>query len=184
VTVCRRENASPKVRYNIRDLGHVVRLPALRTALAGCGLSLDELPPRADLPLLFLYGRADDAVPYYGCKVTPANVEEAVYSVPELARRVQAFALVLTEDEQAEKRLAIALELNEGAEAPGEVDELRERVVARLAELNQDFREAARFMPAAARPTLELHPAGTGPFAGHDIRLKRRYVVSERPPPA
>ena len=177
VTVCRRENASPKVRYNIRDLGHVVRLPELRRALASFGLSIDDLPPRADLPLLFLYGRADDAVAYYGCKITPANVEEAVYSVPELAGLVQAFALVLTEDENAEKRLAIALELNEGARPPADVGRLRDQVVERLAEVNQDFREAARFMPAAARPTLELHAAGTGPFAGHDVRLKRRYVI-------
>src|SRR5207302_10310390 len=131
VTVCRRENASPKVRYDIRDLGHVVRLPELRRLLARCGLSLDDLPPRADLPLLFLYGRADDAVPYYGCKITPANVEEAVYSVPELAERVQAFALVLMEDERAEKRLAIALELNEGVPPPADVDGLRRRVVER-----------------------------------------------------
>ena len=177
ITLCRRENAAPKVRYNIRDLGHVVRLRELRRALTRCGLSMDDLPGRPDLPLLFLYGRADDAVPYYGCKITPANVEEAVYSLPELAQRVQAFALVLTEDEQAEKRLAIALELNEGAQSPADVEGLREPVVERLAEVNQDFREAVSFMPAAARPTLELHPAGTGPFAGHDVRLKRRYVV-------
>ena len=97
--------------------------------------------------------------------------------MPELAQRVQAFALVLTEDEQAEKRLAIALELNEGTPPPADVEGLRERVVERLAEVNQDFREAVSFMPAAARPTLELHPAGTGPFAGHDVRLKRRYVI-------
>ncbi|HEX6700967.1 MAG TPA: hypothetical protein VF101_09580 [Gaiellaceae bacterium] len=177
VTLCRRENTAPKVRYNIRDLGHVVRLRELRRALAGCGLAFDDLPPHADLPLLFLYGRADDAVPYYGCKVTPANVEEAVYSVPELAGLVQAFALVLTEDERAEKRLTIALELNEGAQPPADVEGLRDRVVERLGELNQDFREASRFMPADARPKLDLHPAGTGPFAGHDIRLKRRYVI-------
>jgi hypothetical protein len=42
--------------------------------------------------------------------------------------------------------------------------------------VNQDFREASRFIPAGFEPTLELHPEGTGPFAGHDVRLKRHYV--------
>ena len=98
--------------------------------------------------------------------------------MPELAGLVQAFALVLTADENAEKRLAIALELNEGAPPPADVEGLRECVVERLAEVNQDFREAVSFIPAAARPTLELHPAGAGPFAGHDVRLKRRYVLA------
>ena len=69
------------------------------------------------------------------------------------------------------------LELNEGARPPADVERLRDQVVERLAEVNQDFREAARFMPAAARPALELHAPGAGPFAGHDVRLKRRYVI-------
>jgi phenylacetate-CoA ligase len=177
ITLCRRENAAPKVRYNIRDLGHVLRLPELRRALGRCGLTISELPPHPDLPLLFLYGRADDAVAYYGCKVTPANVEEAVYSIAELAGQVQAFALVVTEDPCAEKRLTIALELNADTSPPADVARLSERIVERLAELNQDFREALRFMPGSARPRLDLHPSGTGPFAGHDIRLKRRYIM-------
>jgi phenylacetate-CoA ligase len=177
VTLCRRANAAPKIRYDIRDLGHAVRLPELRRALADCGLSLAALPPPVDLPLLFLYGRADSSVPYYGCKVTLAAVEEAVYSVPELATAVQAFALVLSEDEHAEKRLAIALELNANAVAPADLESARERVLERLRELDQDFREAARFMPPTALPMLETHAAGTGPFAGHDVRLKRRYVI-------
>jgi hypothetical protein len=82
----------------------------------------------------------------------------------------------VSEDEQATKRLAIALELHEGAAAPAEDDELRKRVLARLADLNQDYREASRFMPPESVPTLELHPAGEGPFAGYDVRLKRHYV--------
>ena len=49
-------------------------------------------------------------------------------------------------------------------------------MLGRLAELNQDYREAQRFMPVEARPTLEWHAHGTGPFAGADIRLKRHYV--------
>jgi phenylacetate-CoA ligase len=176
VTLCRRGNAAPKIRYNIRDLGHVVRIPELKRAFAECGLAFADLPSGAsDLPLLFLYGRADDSVAYYGSKVTPANVEEAVFSIPELAGSVGSFALLVSEDAEANKRLAIALELVASA---GSLDPLalRDRVIERLTASNQDFREAVRFMPTEAVPTLELHAAGTGPFAGHDVRLKRHYV--------
>jgi phenylacetate-CoA ligase len=176
VTLCRRTNAAPKIRYNIRDLGHPVRFPELARALADCGLSLLELPaPAADLPLLLLYGRADDAIAYYGSKVTPADVEAAVFSIPNLAAAVNSFALLVSEDEDANKRLAIALELLARHPAPEDAA-LRDVVIERLAAVNQDFREAVRFMPAAAVPTVELHPFETGPFAGHDVRLKRRYV--------
>jgi phenylacetate-CoA ligase len=177
VTLCRTRNAAPKIRYNIRDLGHVVRLPELRAALAESGIEPRELAPRhSDLPLLFLYGRADAAVPYFGCKITPGNVEDVIFSLPDLASLVNSFALLVSEDEQATKRLAIALELREGAATPTELEPLRERVLARLAELNQDYREASRFMPPESIPTLELHRAGEGPFAGYDVRLKRHYV--------
>ncbi len=115
-------------------------------------------------------------MPYFGCKITPGNVEEVVFSLPELAPIVNSFTLLVSEDEQATKRLAIALELREGAAAPADVDGLRARVLARLAELNQDYREASRFMPPESVPTLELYAAGEGPFAGYDVRLKRHYV--------
>ena len=178
VTLCRTRNAAPKIRYNIRDLGHVLRFPELRDHLRDEGVRIDDLAERrSDLPFLFLYGRADDAVAYYGCKVTPGNVQDVVFSLPELEEAADSFALVVTEDDEANKRLALAFELGPGRAVPlTDPEALRQRVLARLAELNQDYREAQRFMPAEARPTLEWHAHGTGPFAGGDIRLKRHYV--------
>jgi len=178
VTLCRTRNAAPKIRYNIRDLGHVVRFPELEGVLRGAGVTLDELAPRrSDLPLLFLYGRADEAVRYFGCKITPGNIQDVVFSLPELAEAVESFALLASEDEAANKRLAIAFELGPRRSVPaGDLETLRRRVLERLAELNQDYREAARFMPADSVPTLELHPHGTGPFTEEDVRLKKHYV--------
>ena len=178
VTLCRTRNAAPKIRYNIRDLGHVIRFPELRRVLTEAGVALEELSPRrSDLPVLFLYGRADAAVAYFGCKITPGNIQEALFSLPELADTVVSFALLVSEDAEANKRLAIALELGAGRSVPdSELEELRRRLLDRLAELNQDYREAERFMPKDAVPTLELHEHGTGPFTGQDIRLKTHYV--------
>ena len=176
-TLCRTRNAAPKIRYNIRDLGHVVRFPELRRVLAAAGIEPTQLAAKhADLPLLFLYGRADAAVPYFGSKITPGNLEDVVFSVPALADTVNSFALVLSEDDEATKRLAFAFELRENAEPPHDHHEVTSRILERLRELNQDFREASRFLPPASVPTVEFHAPGTGPFAGHDIRLKRHYV--------
>ena len=33
----------------------------------------------------------------------------------------------------------------------------------------------ASLMPAE-QPALAFYPAGTGPFEGHDVRLKRQYI--------
>ena len=178
VTLLRASNVSPRIRYNIHDRGHVLRFPELRRRLGGLGRSVGELGggPATDLPLLFHYGRADQAVAFYGSKVTPADVEATVFSVPDLTGLVDSFALLVYEDEQVNKRLTIALELAAGKHAPEDVGAVRAVFVERLKAVNQDFREAARFIPAGGEPELEFHSAGDGPFAGNDIRLKKRYI--------
>jgi phenylacetate-CoA ligase len=115
-------------------------------------------------------------VPYFGSKVTPTNVEEVLFALPELADRVASFALLASEDEQATKHLAIAFELVADEHAPADVAAVRDRVLDELRRVNQDFREASRFIPPESVPTVEFHAQATGPFAGHDIRLKRQYV--------
>lgn len=179
VTLCRGANAAPKIRYAIHDLGHVLRFPHLARILREHGVDAKELAQSyTDLPLLFLYGRADAAVAYYGAKVTPTDVEAAVFAVPELAPVVNSFALLVSEDERADKLLTIALELCAGREPPPDVERVRGLLLERLEHDNQDYREAARFMPASARPQVEFHPLGSGPFAANDIRLKKRYIQS------
>jgi len=121
-------------------------------------------------------------VPYFGSKVTPTNVEEVLFALPELAERVGSFALLVSEDEHVTKHLAIAFELVEGERAPDDVESVRDRVLTELRRVNQDFREASRFIPPEWVPTVEFHPAATGPFAGHDVRLKRRYVRRDEIP--
>ena len=101
-----------------------------------------------------------------------ADVQEAVYGLPALAERVCGFALLLGEDESANKKLDLAFELHAGADAPADV---RAEVLRRLEAVNQDWREASRFMPPS-QPTISFHPEGTGPFAGGDPRVKHAYV--------
>ena len=92
ITICRPNYVAPKVRYNIHDLGHVMRYPDLRAVLAGEGIDLRSLDPGAlDLPLLFHYGRSDASVSYYGCKIPPSDVQESLFRVPALAATVDAF---------------------------------------------------------------------------------------------
>jgi phenylacetate-CoA ligase len=66
VTICRAANLSPRVRYDIGDVGHVLRMPDLRRVLRAH--AADHLLKRrpVDLPLLFHYGRSDASLDYYG----------------------------------------------------------------------------------------------------------------------
>jgi phenylacetate-CoA ligase len=177
ITICRLDTVAPKLRYCIHDLGCVRRFPRVREALAAVGTEPGELSPDwIDLPLLFHYGRSDATIAFYGANLPVADVEEAVFSLPDLAERVRSFALVEGEDDTANKTLELAFELREGAAPPADA---RRLLLERLAALNQDWREASRMMPPD-QPSLAFHPAGAGPFAGYDPRLKRQYVHAER----
>jgi phenylacetate-CoA ligase len=177
VTICRLDTTAPKLRYCIHDLGCVRRFPRVLAALDRTGVSPDELARDwIDLPLLFHYGRSDSTVAFYGANLGIDDVQDAVFSVPELADAVSGFALVEGEDAAANKTLEIALELRDGMPEPANV---RGRVLARLAAINQDWREASRMMPGD-QPAIVFHAAGEGPFARYDPRLKRQYVLSSR----
>ena len=94
-----------------------------------------------------------------------------MHSLPDLAEKVRSFALIPGEDKEANKTLTFAFELAAGAERPADIEATRERFLDRLKEVNQDYREAARFIPRGKEPTLEFHALGEGRFAGYDIRL-------------
>jgi phenylacetate-CoA ligase len=178
VTVCRPGHLTPKVRYNIHDLGHVMRWPEVAAVLRAEGIDPDSMEPGGlDLPLLFLYGRSDASVAYYGCKISPADIQEALFRVPELAAAMDAHQLEVLEDDAGDKRLLVHLEVAAGAFADGLIEWSRHFFDA-LAAVNQDFRESRRMAPAAKAPRLVLHAQGAGPFTGADIRIKRQYVAA------
>jgi phenylacetate-CoA ligase len=181
ITICRLRNVAPKIRYNIHDLGQVVRFRDVAPALERLGYTLEGLAPgHLKLPFLFHYGRSDATVAYYGANISPVDIEEVMHTLEELARRCAGYALLVGEDERSNKQLEVAFELRQGERAPWRQEALRRRFLARLAEINQDYREAARFIPDGYEPTLAFYKPGEGPFAGIDPRLKRPYIQRAR----
>ena len=179
ITIARNSTVSPRIKYNIHDLGQVLSFDEIMVVLEGAGVNTALLPkPLAQLPVILMYGRSDFSVAYYGCKIVPAEVEGICYSTPQIASFVDCFCIVTSEDADNNKHLAICLELARGKEAPPaeEHQALCDLVYRRLAEVNQDFRESIRMVPAGYEPTIEFHAKGQGPFANNDIRVKCRYI--------
>jgi phenylacetate-CoA ligase len=177
-TLNRLENVSPRIRYNIHDRGQARPFSQVRTLLLDHHIDLGAAARSAlPLPLLFHWGRQENAVAFYGCKITPEDLQHVVMRVPALGRHVANFALHPFEDEAADKRLELWFELERGVPIPAETDALREQVLTELALINQDFRESIRMAPARLRPALKLFPFGESPISGQDIRVKKRYIV-------
>ncbi|MDR6171370.1 CoF synthetase [Curtobacterium sp. SORGH_AS_0776] len=175
VTIARSENISPRIRYNIHDRGHVVRMRSLRRTLREHGF--DELADAAelDLPLLFHYGRSDLSVDYNGAVVAPDVVRDVVYGDPALLEAVENHRLISYEDDRGDRQLHIAFQLASGASG-FDADGARGAVVAELRRLNRDFSNAIRTAPPGTLPTVAFYPYRTGPFREDGRKLKNEYV--------
>jgi len=173
-TINRLENVSPRIRYNIRDRGVVRPMGAVLDSLARHGVSLPA--PLVDLPLLFHWGRQDSAVGFYGCKITPEDIQHVILRVDALGARVTNFALHPYEDDAANKRVEIWFEIAPDAAAP-DSERLREAVLAELSAVNQDFRESIKMVPAERRPAVKVFRRGESPIPAQDVRLKRQYIL-------
>jgi len=177
-TLNRKENVSPRVRYDLRDRGLVRSVAEVSELLAAHGERLEHSGPRLELPLLFHFGRHEHAVAFYGCKITPEDLQNAFLRIPELAGNISEFALHPFEDEQANKRLEFWFELKAGVVAPESAD-LAPRIHAELSAVNQDFRESLRMAPLERRPALRFFEANQSPMSGQDPRIKKRYIIND-----
>jgi phenylacetate-CoA ligase len=172
-TICRVDGAAPKVRYDLKDVGGTCTMAAMKAMLKGV-----TLPGRASaFPILWVFGRGDLTIAFYGAKLYPTDFEAVIASRPALAAVIRGFQCASHEDEEARRTLVIRLELVPAPAAPVPAHgELRDAFYEGLALANQDFREVRR-MFAKEAIAIEVHAFGTGPFEGADDRIKRKYVA-------
>jgi phenylacetate-CoA ligase len=173
-TICRVDGAAPKIRYDLKDVGGTCTMADFLAKFEG----RMRLPSRASaFPLLWVFGRGDLTIPFYGAKLYPTDFEAVIASRPALAAVVRGFQCANHEDADARRTLIVRLELVPAPQARiPELEELRDAFYGGLAQANQDFREV-RKMFAKDAIVIEVHPFGTGPFAGADDRIKRKYVA-------
>jgi phenylacetate-CoA ligase len=139
-----------------------------------------ELPgPQSHFPILFVFGRADLTVPFYGAKIFPTDIEDIINAHPTLVRQLNSFQLSSYEDENIDRRLKIHLETVKGfaGELPP-AHALLDIFFDGLCACNQDFREVTKMFDRSCIE-IEVHPFETGPFAGRDIRIKNRYIAPQ-----
>jgi phenylacetate-CoA ligase len=179
-TICRLNGAAPKVRYDLKDVGGTMPIQELERRLGAHGIDPRALAARrSGFPLLYVFGRGDLTVAFYGAKIYPTDLEATIHERPELAACIQGFQFSAVEDAEARKSLVIDLErVAESDAAVPEGAALRDAFYEGLSAANQDFREVTRMFPREAI-VVRVHDAGTGPFAGADARIKRKYIAGD-----
>ncbi|HEV7182858.1 MAG TPA: CoF synthetase [Leifsonia sp.] len=178
VTIVRKQNINPRIRYNIHDRGHVIRLKEVTPILRELGHQAVIEQQFLDLPLLFHYGRSDLSVDYNGAVVAPDALRDVIYGDTGLLQAIENHRLISFEDDNGDRQLHIALQLTEAATIRGTLDQdgSRERVLHELRRMNGDFNNAILTAPEGTLPTVAFYGFRQGPFARDGAKLKNEYV--------
>ena len=178
VTIGRPDYIAPKIRYNIHDRGHTLSLKDLYSILKSLNISFDKLAkPQTDLPLLLHYGRADMTVSFFGANISPTDVNEVIYSLPELSKIVNSYNLSIDQDKEGTKKLIISLEVQKGETIESlNLEKTQATFFENLSKINQDFREVRKMLPNSSLTVLCFEDFGSGSFKENDIRIKAKYI--------
>lgn len=167
------DGGAPLLRYNILDRGGVITHAAMQAFLEAHGLWPSNAQKSAPLPFVYVFGRSNFAVSYYGANVYPENVAIGLEQ-PEFANQVSGkFVLEVIEDAALNARLKLSVELlAEATPSPELARELQASVVRHVLAVNSEF---ANYVPATARdPEVQLLPLGDPDYFPRGV--KHRYT--------
>ena len=169
------ENTVPLVRYHIADKGGIISFNEMQDFIKQHELDLD-LPTdysARDLPFVFVFGRADFTVSYYGANIYPENVTVGLEQ-PEIIQSVTGkFVLETQELENGDKVLHIAVELLPNIEKDNAIIPIiSDSIRTELLRLNSEF---ANYTPAEKQtPIISLYEFGNSDY--FPIGVKHRYT--------
>lgn len=175
------DSGVPLVRYHIADKGGLLSYAAMRAFLHDWGVEslaefgLDESLAVRELPFVYVFGRADFTISYYGANIYPENVTVGLEK-PELLTAVTGkFVLETAETASGDKVLRLTVESAPGAASdPATAAAIAESVQRELLRLNSEF---AHYTPAEKQlPEVILRPFGDPEYfpAGVKHRYTRR----------
>jgi phenylacetate-CoA ligase len=172
------ENSVPLVRYHIADKGGLISYEEMWRFLAEQGVqSITELGLPAyfqarKLPFVYVFGRADFTISYYGANIYPENVTVGLEQPDIISWLTGKFVLETEENEHGDKSLHIAVELLPGVTGnPNMAPVIATSIQQQLIRLNSEF---AQYTPTERQtPRISLHS-----FADPDFfptGVKHRY---------
>jgi len=181
-TITRASVLSPRIRYNVHDVGSVCTSDEMKARLAAVGVDIEQLRRASGdggvrLPFLWIYGRRDYTISVMGANIYPEDIEQCLYQDTELAELTHSFCLSVAEGADGGVRPRFLFEVMEEPDAALE-RRFAESIVPRLVALNADFREAWHEYPDTLVPEIVLHRLGEGPFAADSGKIKQARLLT------
>jgi len=176
----------PLIRYNTHDLGKVIPYERMMAFMKENNIDIVELLKKEGYkkekiwrwPFLYVIGK-EETVSIFGAKVSPEDIEAAIYS--EKLKDINSFRLKLESDEEGNTRFYILLELKKDFFLnPEELTKLEKKyhdiLVKKLLEVNLDFADTYKINPKIADPIVKIYQFNEGPFA-QKLVTKEKYIL-------
>ena len=170
-------NGVPLIRYSIFDQGGLITYTEMLEFLAEWGFNpITELQNHRgihQLPFVYIFGRSNFTVSYFGANIYPENVTVGLEQ-PIIREWVTGkFVLQVKEDLDKNRFLSVVVELAPGIENQEEKRlSITAAILAQLLRLNSEF---ANYVPPQYQtPVVELKPIGDLEY--FPIGVKHRYT--------
>jgi phenylacetate-CoA ligase len=175
------DNGIPLIRYQILDNGGIIAYEAMLKFLAEWGFdpiaALQGGRGIHPLPFVFVFGRSNFTISYFGANIYPENVAVGLEQ-PTIREWVTGkFVMQVKEDADQNPFLSVVVELAPGGEASEEKrNAIASSILAQLVRLNSEF---ANYVPQEYQmPQVELAPMGDSEY--FPIGVKHRYTRPSR----
>lgn len=117
----------PLIKYNIHDMGGIIRYGAIENKLESAKISL-KLDISA--PMFYLYGRASGEVRIAACMIYPENISDALFSDRVIAEQITgAFKIRTEENSQKNSEFILEIELRDNVTSSDELKSRYEEVI-------------------------------------------------------
>ncbi len=175
------DNGIPLVRYHIADTGGIITYEEMLKFLAEWGFdpiaALRQQGARGvhSLPFVYVFGRSNFTVSYFGANIYPENVSVGLEQ-PLIKEWVTGkFVLQVKEDADKNRFLSVVVELAPGVEgSENKKEAIASSILSQLLRLNSEF---ANYVPAEYQiPQVALTPTGDPEY--FPIGVKHRYTRS------
>lgn len=173
------DSGTPLIRYHIADKGGVITYPdmidfittTIGDPLVLLGNAVAGLS--CELPFVYLFGRADFTVSFFGANVYPENITVALEQ-PEICQCVTGkFVLEVQASDDHDEYLSVTVELLPDIVASVELEQrISAAILAQLRRLNSEF---ANYVPQEYQaPVVKLRPLGDADY--FPLGIKHRYT--------
>ena len=167
------DSGTPLIRYHIADKGGVVSYVAMREFVEKHFFELSaDFDKARPLPFVFVFGRADFTVSYFGANIYPENVCVGLEQA-DINEWVSGKFVMEVEEGEGQNTLVITVEMLPEVESSDErVNRISASIGTQLLRLNSEF---ANYVPKEfQQPVIRLLPFGDASY--FPLGVKHRYT--------